>query len=233
MRLALLLLLALGAAARAQDVPVDTLANGDPVDLPPNTEPFEVGVFRTIYGIESPAFVVPMRLVNQTSYLVFLGATPAMWAGHALAGADLDPALRMTATQAVNAGLTIALKRGINRPRPYAVLRNVRARDRRHQDDEVFDPYSFPSGHTSSAFAIATSLSLSYPEWYVIAPSAAWATAMGLTRIWHGVHYPTDVLVGAAIGTASGVAVHLLLPRVFGEERDEAAVVPLQIVIPL
>jgi membrane-associated phospholipid phosphatase len=59
---------------------------------------------------------------------------------------------------------------------------------------------SFPSGHTSSAFAVATSLSISFPKWHVIIPSFLWAGAVGYSRMHLGVHYPSDVLVGAIIG---------------------------------
>jgi membrane-associated phospholipid phosphatase len=47
---------------------------------------------------------------------------------------------------------------------------------------------------------LATSLSITYPKWYVIAPSAIWACGVGFSRINQGVHYPSDVLAGAAIG---------------------------------
>ena len=59
---------------------------------------------------------------------------------------------------------------------------------------------SFPSGHTSSAFATATSLSLAYPEWYVIVPSFAYAGTVAYSRMHLGVHYPSDVAAGALIG---------------------------------
>ncbi len=64
---------------------------------------------------------------------------------------------------------------------------------------------SFPSGHTASAFALAASLSLKYPKWYVIAPSALWACSVGMSRMNEGVHYPSDVLAGAAIGAGCAV----------------------------
>ena len=65
---------------------------------------------------------------------------------------------------------------------------------------------SFPSGHTATAFALATSLSIRYPKWYVIAPSALWACSVGISRMNEGVHYPTDVLAGAALGAGFAVA---------------------------
>ncbi len=221
-----LLLLLLTAPAWAQKAPVDT------TNLPPNTEPFEVVLLRRVYDADTPVVAVPLRLVNASAYPVYFGAAPALWAGTVATGAPLDPALRLTVAQAVNFATTFALKNLIQRPRPYVAVAGVAARDRGHQGDDVFDPHSFPSGHTSSAFVIATSLSLSYPEWYVVVPAAVWAGTMGVTRVWHGVHYPSDVLVGAVIGTASGAAVHLLLPRVLGEESDTVAA-PFRIVVPL
>ena len=63
--------------------------------------------------------------------------------------------------------------------------------------------YSFPSGHTSAAFSLATSISLEFPKWYVIAPSMLWAGTVGYSRMYLGVHYPSDVLVGALIGAGT------------------------------
>lgn len=62
---------------------------------------------------------------------------------------------------------------------------------------------SFPSGHTSAAFAVATSVSMSYHKWYVITPCYLWASAVGFSRIALGVHYPSDVLAGALVGIGS------------------------------
>jgi len=98
------------------------------------------------------------------------------------------------------AGLTYGLKYAFNRQRPYEkypdVIRPV---------DSEGSP-SFPSGHTAAAFSLATSLSIRYPKWYVIAPSAVWACGVGFARINQGVHYPSDVLAGAAIGVGCAFA---------------------------
>jgi len=91
-------------------------------------------------------------------------------------------------------GITYGLKYAFDRQRPF-----VKYPDKVHPI-EAEDSPSFPSGHTAAAFSLATSLSITYPKWYVIAPSAVWACGVGFARINQGVHYPSDVLAGAAIG---------------------------------
>lgn len=96
----------------------------------------------------------------------------------------------------VSAGITTALKYSINRPRPFVTYSYL------EKSTHAGSP-SFPSGHTSDAFATATSLSISFPKWYVIAPSFIWACSVGYSRMDLGVHYPSDVLAGAIIGAGS------------------------------
>lgn len=204
-----------------------------PDTLPPDTEPVDVWAFRAVYGVEARPFALTVRAVNESAYPVFLGAAPALLAGAALTGTSARPGVRLAIAEAGTVGLTYALKNVIRRPRPYAALDGVRARDWRHVGDDVFDPFSFPSGHTSTAFVIATSLSLSYPEWYVVGPAAVWAGGMGIARIWLGVHYPSDVLAGATIGTGAAVLVHVLLPEVVPDGGEGEGVVPLRLVVPL
>lgn len=91
-------------------------------------------------------------------------------------------------------GLTYGLKYTIDRQRPYEKYPD------KIRPIEPEDSPSFPSGHTTAAFSLAASLSITYPKWYVIAPSAIWACGVGIARINQGVHYPSDVLTGAAIG---------------------------------
>ena len=99
-------------------------------------------------------------------------------------------------TLCVSAAATVALKYGFNRKRPFVTYPDIQ---------KVADAgsYSFPSGHTSDAFATATSLSLAFPKWYVITPSFLWACSVGYSRMDLGVHYPSDVLAGAIVGAGS------------------------------
>lgn len=101
----------------------------------------------------------------------------------------------------LNVLLTTGLKYSINRKRPYEQYPN----DIVKRTDS--GPYSFPSGHTSSAFAAATAVTLSTKKWYVAVPSYAYACAVGYSRIRLGVHFPSDVLGGMIIGIGSSLLV--------------------------
>lgn len=62
------------------------------------------------------------------------------------------------------------------------------------------DPNSFPSGHTCAAFAAGLSWAAALPWKWGKHLSVALALCMGLSRLYVGVHYPSDVLVGALVG---------------------------------
>ena len=70
---------------------------------------------------------------------------------------------------------------------------------------------SFPSGHTASAFAFATTFGREYPLLQL--PITALAAAVGYSRVHTGVHYPSDVLAGAVIGSGTAALTGVLLDR--------------------
>jgi PAP2 superfamily protein len=108
-----------------------------------------------------------------------------------------DLSIMIVRTQMVNAILTRGLKL-IPRARPY-------------QDTATPTKGSFPSGHTSAAFATATVFQRKW-GWKAGVPAYLVATFIGVTRL-ENVHYLSDVTFGAAIGVASGLAIKLPGPH--------------------
>lgn len=94
--------------------------------------------------------------------------------------------------------VNVLLKNMVQRMRPYVVNGALVLLGDRPGD------FSFPSGHTGSAFAVAIVLYLSMPKRYGI-PALALATLVALSRIYNGAHYPTDVLGSIVIAFITGV----------------------------
>jgi undecaprenyl-diphosphatase len=87
------------------------------------------------------------------------------------------------------------LKNGFKRNRPQQAIKDFRS------VITPSDQFSFPSGHTSAAFMVATLLSYFYPVsaiWLYL-----WATSVGFSRVVLGVHFPTDTVMGMVLGTTT------------------------------
>jgi membrane-associated phospholipid phosphatase len=104
--------------------------------------------------------------------------------------------------------MTGALKAISDRPRPYYTYNDI-------YPDKPEDGSSFPSGHTSVAFSTATTLALECKKWYISVPAFAWAGAVGYSRMYLGQHYPSDIAMGAVVGTGSAFASHWLSKKIF------------------
>jgi membrane-associated phospholipid phosphatase len=78
---------------------------------------------------------------------------------------------------------------------------------------------SFPSGHTSLAFATATTIALDYKKWYIAVPAYIWAGSVSYSRMYLGKHYPSDVLGGIVIGIGSGYLSHWLTRKLFKDKK--------------
>lgn len=124
-----------------------------------------------------------------------------------------DVGLHTTEAIVLGSSVTMVLKDVLGRSRPYV----TDATDPR--DFKLFkgfgnaDRQSFPSGHTTAAFAAAASLT---SEVHRVYPHLTWiagpifyggATTVGLARMYHNVHWASDVALGAAVGTFSGLKV--------------------------
>jgi undecaprenyl-diphosphatase len=144
----------------------------------------------------------PLRVVMQLGTLVValvVVGVVAWWTrarGPRPAGAVLLAALVAYRTDNV-------LKDVIDRPRPGRLVADLHLR-------ETIGGFGFPSGHTTMAFALAASLHATLPpgrRWWV------WvlASIVGVARMHVGVHWPADVVGGAALGTAVGTTAWLLV----------------------
>lgn len=163
-----------------------------------NAQNSDVNLLKDINGNRNTSIEPAMIKITNSAIPISIG-TPIIIYAVGLIEKDSTTkkkAIFIGQTFAASAFISLALKSVTKRDRPYVTYPEI---------DNVVEEssYSFPSGHTSSAFATATSLSMVYPKWYVIAPSFLWAGAVGYSRMYLGVHYPSDVLAGAIVGSGS------------------------------
>ena len=98
----------------------------------------------------------------------------------------------------------VTVKPLVERPRPWLDVPGLTALVNEP------DPNSFPSGHTCSAFAAALAWAPALPKRWMGVCGLALAAAMGLSRLYVGVHYPSDVLAGCIIGCLCALAARAL-----------------------
>jgi undecaprenyl-diphosphatase len=121
-------------------------------------------------------------------------------------------------------GLTLALALIFESLTVNVVLKPLMGRQRPYVFNEsaqiiipVLNDYSFPSGHAALAFAFAFSLLAvgKKPFW----AGVVFACVMGFTRLYLYVHYPTDVLAGAIIGSLCGYLAYYIVDKKFFKDK--------------
>ena len=127
---------------------------------------------------------------------------------------SIEPTICLITSTALTLGIASLVKYTVNRERPYNRYSDILNKSR-----TINLGPSFPSGHTASVFNTATFLSLSYPKWYIIVPSFIYATAVAYSRMYLGVHYPSDVIAGAVLGAGTTYLTHYIEKKLLGSKR--------------
>ncbi|MDP4239096.1 MAG: phosphatase PAP2 family protein [Bacteroidota bacterium] len=165
----------------------------------------DIELLRSINKSSSTGLRNYSKFISNTT-TAFAVSTPIVMGAVALLEKNddlLKNAVYVGVSLGVDGVLTYSMKEVVKRPRPYPTYQDIKA-------FETETSLSFPSGHTSLAFATATALSLKYPKWYVIAPTYFWAASVGYSRMNLGMHYPSDVLAGALVGAGSAYVTNLV-----------------------
>ncbi|MCW8220989.1 phosphatase PAP2 family protein, partial [Streptomyces griseolus] len=168
---------------------------------------YDLAAFQAVADRHWPGaeHVLPRLSRGANHGLLWFGAAAGM-AALGSGARSRRAALRGIASLGVaSAAINTVAKRAVRRERPILDLVPVIRRLKRQ-------PFttSFPSGHAASAAAFATGVALESKGWgAVVAPVAV---AVAASRVYTGVHYPSDVLAGAALGVGAAFALRGVVP---------------------
>lgn len=169
----------------------------------------DVKIFRTFNNIESKFVHTLIGITNRSIVPASIGTPAGLFTISRINKNHYDEssAVLLALSEITNEAFTQALKYSVRRNRPYRTLNGVNLSD----TSSVSGTYSFPSGHSSGSFVIATLLTLRYPDKPVLISGLyTWATIVSLGRMYWGVHYPSDVFTGMLVGAGSAALIYSL-----------------------
>lgn len=172
-----------------------------------NLHAADIGLLRAIYENRNPLFDTTFIFITNSAAAIAFGIPVIMLLiamFRKIAGLRRN-ALLLIMPVALSAIVANILKYIIDSPRPFEIYPFI------VKLSSGGSP-SFPSGHTADAFAFAVAVCLVYPKWYTIIPGLIWASLVGYSRMSLGVHFPSDVLAGAIIGSAFAIA-YIIIAR--------------------
>lgn len=179
----------IGLAASIIAAPLPALAEQEPQSI-------DLSIVRGVNSFGAPALDLPMGALSNNYFL--LGGPLA------LAVAADHTQFKVPVTTFVAEGLAGAsvmiLKPLFGRPRPFAADPSLRTPSGHWTED----PNSFPSGHAAISFAAATAIADARPDYAW--PAYGLAALISYSRMYNGVHYPSDLLAGALLGYGVGKA---------------------------
>lgn len=159
---------------------------------------FDDRVMLDLQASRTPGQTDVMLFLSKTYKYGDIGVPAALLAGGIIRNdwRMRENSLYIASSTAISYGAMLLIKHLVKRRRPFVQNINIVPVYRASST-------SFPSGHAASTFSTAVALSKAYPKWYVIAPSLLWAGSVSYSRMYLGVHYPSDVTAGAVLGTGT------------------------------
>lgn len=179
----------------------------------------DVRIFRDFNNIQSSFVNSFVNITNESIVPVLIGVPIGLYAGSRMSDNKYgeNSAVLLALSELTSGAVSQVMKWIFKRPRPFRTLNNVYLSD----TNNVKGTYSFPSGHSTNSFTIATSLTLRYTdEPVLIAGCYTYAVLVALGRVYWGVHYPSDILAGALIGAGSAALIYSLRAPIIEAKND-------------
>lgn len=174
--------------------------------LPQDRDTPDVTVLRWVNRRTAPVFTHWMSLADASFYPTVYASVPVWWGvAYTTDLVSTTEAMAYTAGWLATAGSTILLKRLIGRERPFVSHSDLVIRYTEAELDALGRRASMPSGHSSMSAFTATFLVLKVSNPVIRAGSALWASSVAVSRVWNGVHFPSDTVAGFALGTGLAV----------------------------